>query len=116
MQALVHFVVGMGGALFLLSFIDRPPHEELLVSVASGFWAMWPDGYWLLLELGIETGTGQWDQLHGSALSNVFWFHHLIDSLEAGRPNLQAGIALACFVPVVLWYYVLTEWSTARGR
>jgi hypothetical protein len=106
MQALVHFVVGLGGALFLLSFLDRPAHEEVLLSVVSGFWALWPDGYWLLRELGVGFGTGKWQAIHRSVLSNLFWFHGLIDSLETGHAKLQAGIALTGLVAVVAWHYL----------
>lgn len=115
MQALVHFVVGMSAALFLLGFVDRAPHKEVTLAVVSGFWALVPDGYWLLLELGIETGTGRWQALHGSEYANVFWLHGLVDSLETGRPNLQAGIALAAFVGVVLWYYAVSELVARRA-
>jgi len=111
MQALVHFTVGVFGALVVLTFVDRPAREEFLWLFFSGFWGMVPDGYWLLLEFGIEGPATAWRSFHGTPLANVFWFHHLIDSLETGRQNLEAGVALAVLLVFVLLYYWFNDWT-----
>lgn len=111
MQALVHFTVGVAVALGVLTLLDRPVPEEFLLTFASGFWAMLPDGHWLLREFGFDGLAEPWLALHGSALANLFWFHGLIDSLETGRPNLEGGVALAILVVLVVGYYRFNDWT-----
>lgn len=113
MQALVHFTVGVVGALALLTVLDRPVREEFLVTFASGFWGMAPDGHWLLHEAGLAGPARVWRAFHASPTANLFWFHGVIDGLETGRPNLEAGIALAVLVVVVVGYYRFNDWGVA---
>lgn len=111
MQALVHFTVGVVGALLVLSVVDRPPREEFLAMFASGFWAMVPDFHWLLREVGINAGADVWRAVHGTWVANLFWFHHLIDSLETGEEILEAAFALVLLVVAVGVYYLANDWG-----
>jgi hypothetical protein len=77
----------------------------------SGFWAMVPDGHWLLRELGIVGPANVWRSIHQTTYANLFWFHHFIDSVETGRNNLEAGIALGILFVLVLGYYRYNDWT-----
>lgn len=110
-QALVHFTVGVIVALSVLSVLDRPVREEFLTIFASGFWGMVPDGHWLLHEAGLNGVAGIWRAFHATPYANVFWLHGVIDGLETGRPNLEAGIALTVLAVAVVGYYWLNDWS-----
>jgi hypothetical protein len=112
MQALVHFAVGISGALVLLSFIDWPPQREFLAMFLSGIWAMIPDGHWLLREFGINGPATAWRSVHQTVFADIFWFHHLIDSMETGRNNLEAGISLLLLLTLVFGYYRYNDWTT----
>jgi hypothetical protein len=111
MQALVHFTVGVFMALLALTFVRRPVRQEFLLAFLSGFWAMLPDGHWLLSEFGIHGAAAAWRTVHRSPYANAFWFHHFIDSVETGRANLEAGVALAILLVVVFGYYGYNDWS-----
>lgn len=111
MQALVHFTVGVIIALFGLVFVDLPVRREFLLLFLSGFWGMLPDGHWLLVEFGITGPAATWKAVHGQPVANVFWFHHAIDGIDTGRPNLEAGIALALLLVLVAGYYRFNDWT-----
>lgn len=113
MEALVHFAVGVCAALIVLSALDRPARREFLYMFSSGFWAMFPDGHWLLWELGFDTVAAPWQKLHQSAYADLFWFHRTIDSLETGRSILEIGIALVILLVLVLGFYRYNDWSVA---
>jgi len=80
---------------------------------ASGFWGMVPDGHWMLHEFGVDGGAALWRNFHGSVFANVCWFHGLIDAMETGRDNLEAGIALAILLVLVAGYYRFNDWTVA---
>jgi hypothetical protein len=111
MQAIVHFTVGVFMALLALTVLDLPVRREFLLLFLSGFWAMIPDGYWLLRELGIVGPETVWRALHRSAWANVFWFHNVIDGLETGRNNLEASVSLAVLLVLVFGYYRYNDWT-----
>lgn len=111
MQALVHFAVGVFAALLVLVFVDRPVEEEFLATFLSGFWGLVPDGHWLLREFGIDGPAAAWRAFHQTPYANVFWFHHLVDSLETGRENLEAGVALGILLVLVFAYYRYNDWA-----
>jgi hypothetical protein len=113
-QALVHFVVGVSAALLIFSVVDWPVRREFLATFLSGFWAMIPDGHWLLREGGVDAAVDAWRSFHQTPYANVFWFHHAIDSLETGQPNLEAGVSLAVLLVVVLLYYRYNDWTMKR--
>ena len=111
MQTFVHFAVGVACAVLLLTGFDLPPRIEFLLAFASGVWANLPDGYWLLVEFGWDSGVDELRSIHDTSWMNVFWFHHLIDELETSRPNLEAGIAMAVMLVAVGVFYALNDWS-----
>ncbi|MFB6160951.1 MAG: hypothetical protein ABEJ61_07205 [Haloferacaceae archaeon] len=111
MQAVVHFAVGVVGALLVLTGVDWPVRREFLAAFASAFWAMLPDGHWLLSEFGVDGAAAAWKAVHGSALANLCWGHRLLDRAETGRPNLEAGVALAALVVAVGLYYRYNDWT-----
>jgi len=112
MQALVHFTVGVCIALLGLTFVDRPVRKEFLMLFLSGFWALLPDGHWLLTEFGVDGLARVWKSFHRSPYADVFWFHHFIDSHETGRNNLEAGVALGVLFVLVVGYYRYNDWMT----
>ena len=111
MQALVHFTVGVFMALLILSVLDWPVRREFLLLFASGFWAMLPDGHWLLREVGADGPAAAWLAFHRSAYADVCWFHRAIDAIETGRPNLEAAVALGLLVVLVGVYYRFNDWT-----
>lgn len=113
MQALVHFTVGVFLALLALTVVDYSVRREFLLLVLSGFWALVPDGHWLLREFGIGGPAAVWHSFHQTPYANLFWFHHLIDSLETGRENLEAGVALGVLLVLTLVYYRYNDWTVA---
>jgi hypothetical protein len=72
---------------------------------------MVPDGHWLLREFGVDASVNVWWSFHRTPYADVFWFHYTIDSLETGRPNLEAGVSLAALVVAVLVYYRFNDWT-----
>lgn len=110
-QLMVHFAVGLFGGLLVLTVVDLPPRREFLLMIASGFWAAVPDGHWLVLEVGLVDVAAAWKAFHRTAWANLFWFHGIIDGLETGRNNLEAGIALAILLVVAVGYALLNDWS-----
>lgn len=112
MQAIVHFTVGVVFALAILTIVDRPVQQEFVVFFLSGFWAMIPDGHWLLREAGFNDVASAWRAVHGTPTANIFWFHQLIDSIETGRDNLEAGLSLGILFILVLTYYHFNDWSS----
>ena len=111
MQALVHFAVGISIALLILTRTDLPARQEFLLMFCSGFWGLIPDGHWLFREFGIMGIAGAWRTVHQTRYANVFWFHHFIDSIETGRNNLEAGVALGILLMVVVGYYHYNDWT-----
>jgi hypothetical protein len=111
MQAVVHFTVGVFAALLGLTLLNWPVRQEFLIMFVSGFWAMIPDGHWLLREIGAVGPADAWRSFHQSPLANVFWLHHFIDSIETGRNNLKAGISLAVLLVLVFGYYRYNDWT-----
>lgn len=111
MQALVHFAVGLAGGLVLLLLVDLQAREEFAVLLASGFWAIAPDFWWAFREFGYESIALRGRAVHQSPISNLFWFHWLLDQLETGNNNLEAGLALALLGVVAVGYYRYNDWS-----
>lgn len=112
MQAFVHFTVGVILALVILMVIDRPVSQEFLVMFASGVWGLIPDGHWMLREAGYVGVADRWRAVHETRFADLFWFHHYLDSIETGRNNLEAGIALAALCVVVVGYYWYNNWES----
>lgn len=111
MEAIVHFAVGLTGGLLVLLFVDWEQSREFLATFASGVWAMVPDGHWMLSEFGVDGPAAVWKSFHGTAWANLFWFHHLLDSHETGRGNLEAGVSLFALVLAVGVYYAANNWG-----
>lgn len=63
--------------------------------VISGLWAMLPDFNKLSTHEAAQAA-------HDSLAANVFWFHHLLDSLETAYPEVEGTVAL-----IVLFYMAL---------
>jgi hypothetical protein len=97
----------------ILAFVDRPPRQEFLLLFFSGFWGLIPDGHWLLREFGADGVADAWKSFHRSGYADLFWFHRLIDSLETGRNNLEAGAALVVLLVLVVGYYRYNDWAVA---
>jgi hypothetical protein len=111
LQALVHFIVGIGLGIILLSLVDLPPKQEFLLMFYSGFWAMLPDGHWLFREFEYMGIAAIWRSFHQTPYANIFWFHHFIDSIETGRKNLESGIALILLFIIISGYYQYNDWT-----
>lgn len=111
MQAIVHFTVGVFSALLIFSVVDFASRQEFLLTFLSGFWAMAPDGHWLLREFGVDGPANAWKSFHQTGYADVFWFHHAIDSIETGRPNLEAGVSLFVLLVAVLVYHRYNDWD-----
>ncbi|QCC47197.1 hypothetical protein [Halobellus limi] len=111
MQALVHFTVGISIALLIFTRVDLPTPQEFLLMFCSGFWGLVPDGHWLFREFGITGVASTWRAVHQTVYVNVFWFHHFIDSIETGRNNLEAGIALGILLVAVAGYHRYNDWT-----
>jgi len=103
--------VGVSAALLALTFVDRPVRQEFLLLFLSGFWALVPDGHWMLREFGLTGPANVWRSVHQTVYANVFWFDHLIDHSETGRNNIEAGVGLAVMLACVAGYYVFNDWS-----
>jgi hypothetical protein len=104
----------MAGGLLVLAVVDWPVRREFLAAFASGFWAMLPDGHWLLAEVGLDGAATVWKGVHRSAVADVFWGHRLVDRAETGRPTLEAGVALVVLVVAVGVYYRYNDWSVGQ--
>jgi hypothetical protein len=115
MQALVHFTIGLSGALVVLIFVDWPPQQEFPLIFLSGVWAIVPDGHWLLWELGAIRPAMVWRAIHQTALADVFWFHHVIDSIETGQENLEIALSLWALLVAVFGYYHFNNWNVGKG-
>ena len=111
MQLMVHFAVGTFAGLLILVAVDLPPREEFALLIASGFWAVLPDGHWLLTELGFDRAAAAWKALHRTIWANLFWFHRFLDRHETGRNNLEAGTALALLLLAAVGYVLLNDWD-----
>ena len=112
MQALVHFAVGISMALLILTRINLAASQEFLLMFCSGFWGLLPDGHWLFRESGFLGIATSWRAVHQTVYVNVFWFHHFIDSIETGRKNVEAGVALGILLVAVAGYYRYNEWTS----
>jgi hypothetical protein len=111
MEALVHFAVGRFRALLALTVVDYAVRREFLRLVLSGFWALVPDGHWMLRGFEVDGPATAWHSFLQTTYANLFWFHRLIDSLETGRGNLEAGIALGVLLVLTLVDYRNNDWS-----
>jgi hypothetical protein len=113
MQALVHFTVGVFMAMAVFLFVDLPPRREFLLTFLSGFWGMGPDVHWVFREFGVDALADPLQAFHRTAFADLFWFHRLIDSLETGRENLEAAVALGLLLVLVAVYYRYNDWTDA---
>lgn len=112
MDALVHFAVGLSGGLVALLLVDWSPRREFLAAFASGVWAMVPDGHWMLHEAGLDASAAAWKAVHqSSVLTDLFWFHRLLDRAETGRPRIEMGVALVGLSVAVGLYYLANDWD-----
>jgi hypothetical protein len=111
MDALVHFAVGLTGGLFALLAVDWRPQSEFLATFASGVWAMVPDGHWMLHEAGFAAPASLWRAFHATSAANLFWFHHVLDQHETGRPKVEMGVAFAGLLLAVVVYYLGNDWD-----
>ncbi|WP_254538266.1 hypothetical protein [Halomarina litorea] len=110
MKAMVHFAVGVAGALFVLAAVGVDERRSFLATFASGFWALLPDGWWVAYELGlVSVSLGH--AVHGSVLANVFWFHQVLDANEGPEARLELAVALSLLVVAVVVYYTVNDWS-----
>lgn len=111
MNPLLHVAMGMTIGFVIVLFLDWPPKKEITLMVASGVWGVLPDFWLVFYGVGYESIAVAWRSVHESALSNIFWFHHLLDRHETGYSVLEAGIALLILGSVALVYYHYTEWN-----
>jgi hypothetical protein len=94
--AITHFALGAGMMQLLLEFVAPDHRYRQSVVVASGLWALIPDLHYVSPVL-----QGPLSQLKFSVLGNVFWFHHALDSLHAGRGTRGIAAVMLTFLLVV---------------
>lgn len=86
--AITHFAVGAGTVLLVQSLFFPDVRFPRVLVILGGLWALVPDLHYVLssvdpLLVGREF----------RALSNVFWFHPVLDGLHPGR-GTRGGAAL----------------------
>jgi len=114
MQVAVHFAVGMAVGLVLVLVGEFSPREEFAILMGNGFWATLPDSWWFIREYGFETSGLALRAIHRSVLSNVFWFHGILDGMETGNPRLEGAIGITLMFIVSAAYFLFNNWPNTR--
>lgn len=115
--AITHFAVG-GTCTALVALYLLPPTEyaRTLVLLGGG-WGMVPDIHWVAPLYAPEL-----EALHGSVVTNLFWFHQTLDTIDPTGSYTVAALALGVFIAVVSlgdhWAYRTAERAStpAAGR
>jgi len=97
---ITHFAVGATGGVLLNQKLNR---DRLLVPVVSGIFAMAAD-------IPKLVNTRATRLVHDTLVSNVFWLHGVLDSLETSAPALEGAVALIALLGTA----VFTTYSTSR--
>lgn len=90
-KALVHFSVGFGSILLILTFIgdSNNPHI-ILYAVFSGLYGLIPDLHHML---PMHARTYH-EVIHDSLLANLFWGHRLLDIADPSNSNYVLFLSL----------------------
>lgn len=107
---MVHFAVGMSMGLLLLIIVDFSPRVEFGLIIASGFWAVIPDGHWIVLEMGFPDIAALWKAFHQTTWANLFWFHRVLDRFETGQNTLEGSISLGILLFAAIVYLFFNNW------
>jgi len=110
-QALVHFLVGLAGALLVVTAVEVEVRHELPLVVLSGVWALAPDGHRFFRMAGVYSVSNPWQTFHRSRVSNLFWFHHALDGAETGIKEFEIATALVALLVALGVYYAYNEWD-----
>ena len=98
-MALTHFAFGAGVATVSLSYLPVRTRYAHTIAVVSGGWAMLPD-LWRVAPIWEAELRG----LGHSAIGNVFWFHSLLDRMDAGDSQRLAAVVLGVYLLVTVLY------------
>lgn len=99
-----HFAIGATGALVVILLLGRSPRRLWPVVLASGLWAIVPDAHWVHPPLREVTKP----VIHDTVVSNLFWFHGLVDGSVLDHYDSRARPYLS--IPLVvafLWVYAM---------
>lgn len=86
-MAITHFAVGAALTVIVVTYLLPAAPYPRAVGILGGIWAMIPDGHWVspVAAAGLKA-------IHRSPVVDVFWFHHLLDTLD---PTDSKAVALA---------------------
>lgn len=91
--ALSHFALGAALTILVVTYlIPNVPYPRVLTVVGGG-WAMLPDFHWVSPVYAVEL-----KGIHGSVLTNVFWFHHALDTNDPTDSKAVAAVFLALLI------------------
>lgn len=96
-MALTHFAFGAICATVLVSYLFPESRYPRTVIVASGLWAMLPDLYQVA-----PIFEPQLRALHGSLITNLWWFHHLLDVADSAESQRFAAVMVGVLGLVTL--------------
>ena len=95
-MAMTHFAFGATCATVLVSVLRPGSRYDRTLILASGCWAMVPDLHQIAPAL-VESWA-----LHEAPLSNLFWFHGLLDAADPTDSPKLAAAMLGVFFLVTL--------------
>lgn len=89
-MAIAHFAFGGAVTVLVVTYLVPGVTYPRLVALAGGVWAMLPDAHWVSPVAAVELKA-----IHGSALVDLFFLHHTLDTLDAGDSKQVAAAMLA---------------------
>lgn len=93
-MAVTHFAVGAAVTVLLATYLLPGIRYPRAVSILGGLWAMVPDAHWVSPVVAAELNA-----VHRSPVVDVFWFHHLLDTLD---PTDSKAVAVAALVGLLV--------------
>ncbi len=105
-MAIAHFALGAGLTTLAVAFLIPNVRFPRTLVLAGGGWAMVPDFHWVS-----PVAADRLRDIHQtSPLTDLFWFHRTLDTLDPGDSKTVAAGFVLCFLAAT----ALAEWQSYR--
>lgn len=92
--AIAHFAVGAAMTTLLVTYLLPAVRYPRTLPLAGGAWAVLPDLHWVSPVFQQQLRTFH----HTSVLTDLFWFHRILDRLDPSDSKMIATVLLAVLI------------------